>query len=498
MEIDLIDEQASQSLPQTQQKGRSAQPVDDDHPFDLDAYIASYNGRTTVERLVVIISTCPLIAQQALQHALAHISRLRDPSLVSSVISAYEAVASSPAGVAAGLSPVGYVVQVDVPWLEEVTKQNTAERTKLEVELKTYTNNMIKESIRMGHRDLGDFFRSTGEYGLALRHYTKSREFCSTSQHVLDMCLSVLELAIEQRNYAHIPSYVYKAEGALESVAATAVATAQGNNATAITPTQTQQQPFRAKPTSEREQVQTKLDFALALSHLGTGAYDKAATAFLKLGPADQLGDWIGKLVAPSDIAIYGTLCALASLSRSTVKSNTLVHTVFATYIEQEPYVRDLVQAYLSSDFKTVLELLARYSTRHYIDIHLASHVPELTRLIRNVAVILYFEPFETIRLDRMAAAFGWTVDDLEREVVGLIQGGRIMGRVDSQNKILVAKKTDHRAELFTHAMKTASQIQSMNRKLLLRMRLQQADLVVKDPKANRLQGLEAALGEIS
>lgn len=35
-----------------------------------------------------------------------------------------------------------------------------------------------------------------------------------------------------------------------------------------------------------------------------------------------------------------------------------------------------------------------------------------------------------------MAAAFGWTVDDLEREVVGLIQGGRIMGRVDSQNKV--------------------------------------------------------------
>jgi len=44
MEIDLVDEQASQSLPQPQQKGRPAQLVDDDHPFDLDAYIASYNG----------------------------------------------------------------------------------------------------------------------------------------------------------------------------------------------------------------------------------------------------------------------------------------------------------------------------------------------------------------------------------------------------------------------------------------------------------------------
>ena len=74
--------------------------------------------------------------------------------------------------------------------------------------------------------------------------------------------------------------------------------------------------------------------------------------------------------------------------------------------------------------------------TRHYIDIHLALHVPELTRLIRNVAIVLYFEPFETIRLSRMATAFGWTVDELEREVVGLIQMGKIMGRVDSQNKV--------------------------------------------------------------
>lgn len=80
------------------------------------------------------------------------------------------------------------------------------------------------------------------------------------------------------------------------------------------------------------------------------------------------------QLVAPSDIAIYGTLCALATLSRSTVKSSTLVHTVFATYIEQEPYVRDLVQAYLSSDFKTVLELLARYSVRTLCCIHSAIH----------------------------------------------------------------------------------------------------------------------------
>ena len=51
-----------------------------------------------------------------------------------------------------------------------------------------------------------------------------------------------------------------------------------------------------------------------------------------------------------------------------------LVQTVFATYINQEPYVRDLVQAYLSSDSKTVLELFTRSSVHIFSYIHLAIH----------------------------------------------------------------------------------------------------------------------------
>lgn len=34
-------------------------------------------------------------------------------------------------------------------WADEVFAKTTAERVKLELELKTYSNNMIKESIRV-------------------------------------------------------------------------------------------------------------------------------------------------------------------------------------------------------------------------------------------------------------------------------------------------------------------------------------------------------------
>jgi hypothetical protein len=39
--------------------------------------------------------------------------------------------------------------KIDGRWIDEANAKNQAERTKLEVELKTYTNNMIKESIRV-------------------------------------------------------------------------------------------------------------------------------------------------------------------------------------------------------------------------------------------------------------------------------------------------------------------------------------------------------------
>ena len=36
----------------------------------------------------------------------------------------------------------------------------------------------------------------------------------------------------------------------------------------------------------------------------------------------------------------------------------------FGVYIEQEPYVRELLEAYMNNRFKTVLESLDRYSVR--------------------------------------------------------------------------------------------------------------------------------------
>lgn len=132
---------------QSETKRTFTVPVDDAHPFDLDSYISGYSGRSAVDRLIHIISTCPSIAPQTFHLAVKQIELLHDPSLYTTVLSTYEQTASS--NEAAALPPAAEIASLDQKWIEETTKRNLAEKTKLEVELKTYANNMIKESQRV-------------------------------------------------------------------------------------------------------------------------------------------------------------------------------------------------------------------------------------------------------------------------------------------------------------------------------------------------------------
>lgn len=84
---------------------------------------------------------------------------------------------------------------------------------------------------------------------------------------------------------------MFKAEAALDAATA-ATNTGNGENAGAT---------GSKKSSPDRERVQTKLDFATALSHLGQGNYDKAAYYFTRLGSTRDLGDWVGKASTPSN-----------------------------------------------------------------------------------------------------------------------------------------------------------------------------------------------------
>ncbi len=92
------------------------------------------------------MSVCPPLAPQALQLAIKEALKGRDPTLYRNIFVTYERAHSEAPEEIPELSTLAIP---DQKWIEETTSKNLAERTKLEVDLKTYTSNMIKESIRV-------------------------------------------------------------------------------------------------------------------------------------------------------------------------------------------------------------------------------------------------------------------------------------------------------------------------------------------------------------
>lgn len=56
--------------------------------------------------------------------------------------------------------------------------------------------NSIKESIRRGHDDLGDHYLDFGDLSNALKCFSRARDYCTSSRHVIHMCLNVIKVRL--------------------------------------------------------------------------------------------------------------------------------------------------------------------------------------------------------------------------------------------------------------------------------------------------------------
>lgn len=46
----------------------------------------------------------------------------------------------------------------------------------------------------------------------AFKSYVRTRDYCTTGRHVIQMCLNVIKVSIELGNYVHVNNYISKAE----------------------------------------------------------------------------------------------------------------------------------------------------------------------------------------------------------------------------------------------------------------------------------------------
>ncbi|KAK5581452.1 hypothetical protein RB653_001485 [Dictyostelium firmibasis] len=387
--------------------------------FDLETYINNYTGFTKIYRLIFIAENCKPLEVEAYNMALKEVQKTPNLELYNNIINKSHGI-----------------LEFDPSYIENLSKKNSLQLDKLEQDLNTAKSNMVKDSIRFAQNDLGEFYYKLGDHQNALKCFIRTRDYCTTSKHVLAMCFNIIKLGVDNQNYTHAPSYIAKAEQSPDLDSA--------SNA--------------------------KLRSVNGLLNLDSSRFKLAARKFIET-PFEQ-SNVFSDIISPQDIAYYGGLCALATFDRNELKKKVIDDPMFKNYLELVPELRELINDFYNTKYGSCLKYLDKMKPILLLDIHLYKHVESLYQKIRSKALIQYFSPYQSVDMNIMAGAFNTTVIQLEREISKLIMDGDIQARIDSHNKRLYARKADQRTTTFEKTVQVGSDFQNSSNSLLLRLEM--------------------------
>jgi COP9 signalosome complex subunit 1 len=405
--------------------------------LDLETYIKSYSGRTRLIRLLFIAIYSSHLRSEA-------ISLARDEARRGDDVRLYKAVTDFQRQV----DPTSAETEeASLAWVKQKDTRNNATTNQLERELKSYKNNLIKESIRMGTEDLAQHYFRIGDLDLAKKAMTRLRDLCVTPKHVFDLSIKRIVIGVEQEDWLTVSTNSTKA---------------------------------RAGPGGPEDEPAgaSMLTAAGALAHLAGGRYSEAAAEFLKVDPA--IGESFNSVISQNDIAIYASLCALATMTRSQLKARVLERKEFREFLELEPQMRRAISAYYNLKFKTVLEILNDYQTDLELDIHLGRHIHEIYSRIRAKALIQFFEPYSRVPLSVIAETFSSSKEDIEKECIVLIKNKSLNARLDAVHGDLVLHRPDERKVVYDKALTNAESYLFQLKARLWQMKAVEAGFVLK------------------
>lgn len=321
-------------------------------------------------------------------------------------------------------------------------------------------NTLVLTWVQMGNEDLGQHYHQIGDQVSASKAYTRMRDYCTTPTHIASMLLKITNVAIERGDWLSVQSNVQRLRN------------------------------LQSKP-DEHTKNKPKMSAALGLSQLHLDAYLDAANSFLST--ESTLGDSYNEVISPNDVAVYGGLCALASMDRNELQRKVLDNTSFRNFLELEPHIRRAISFFCNSKFRPCLEILEAYRADYLLDIHLQRHINLLISRIRTKSIQQYVVPFNRVTLDSMAKIFAPAVvagkplptdanSPFVKELIRLIEDGTLDGRIDLEKMVLVSNQIDLRTEVQAAALESLESYTREAHLRLLRTNIIRAGLVVRPP----------------
>ena len=265
----------------------------------------------------------------------------------------------------------------------------------------------------MGNEDLGQHYYATGDLSNAFKAYFRMREHCTSAKHLADMMLRLVFVNIAQKSWLGAQSHLIKVEA-------------------------------QALKGEEKTKLEPIISACQGLAYMCCNQYRDAAEAFLQTSPAFLSADpaagirFQKEVLTGNDIAVYGGLCALASMDRSELQELVLANNDFRNFLELEPHIRRAISLFCGSKYSACLEVLEAYRTDYLLDVYLAPCVREIYGRIRSKSIVQYFIPFSCVTLEEMAKKFQMTGEgmSIEEELIYMINTGLLDARIDLVERV--------------------------------------------------------------
>jgi len=433
------------------------------HPENLNWKADNRQGYTRLARLDHIARLCPPLSLEALRIAIPESKSAKNPETYLNLVSLLREIDAS-----------NELAKLDVEWMERKTKENQKETERLDQELRGYKNNLIKESIRMGQEDLATHFLSMSDFESSQKAFQKMREYCTTPKHIAEMTVKLMYASIASTQWMIVQSHCAKLR--MSSI-----------------------------KEEDKEKFLPAIEACSGLAHMGVEDYHSAAQHFIMVNPTFTSNEVVAGINFPkavltgNDVAVYGGLCALASMGRDDLRTKVLENPDFRTFLELESHVRRAISLFCDGKYSQCLATLESYRNDYLLDVYLSDHINDLYQRIRSKSIIQYFIPFSHVTLAALAAAFprsghtNTSVETMEQELEEMISSGLLNARIDTVDQLLVAPPKDTRAEAHRDVLETAREVEHQLRLKLHKINMFHANLELLNPKAAK--GLKSGMG---
>jgi len=400
--------------------------------LNVPQYVSDYGPRGRINRLFLIMQHLPEHAATAALEAITEASKcMKDDDLYLKVYGKAKSILGSEHD----------ACRYDEFLLEECRKSVRDESSRLDEDVQRWRNLNKDDQARIAYVELADHFEQQGRFDNALTKYMEAYDFADSHHQMIELRIRICKAAILGNSWSHIKSY---APHILES-------------------TEFRQQIVKFK------NLQGVLMICLGLYYLHKRHYSEAARQFV-LNPCTHLGGMFEDIVSEEHIGLYGALCAIVAYTRGQFEDRVIRNKTFQTYLSQSKKASALVKAYHECRYADVTLALNDLEVDARIDLYLKDQSSEILSAVRGKAMVQFFSPFSAMGMDRMANAFGVSVNELESELVTCISQGHINAKIDSHKKVVQAVDPDEEGDLFREIADAGRTWTRETKAMLLRM----------------------------